>query len=112
MVTLARARRIALYLPETVEMDHHGFPSFRVRGKIFATNPDPGHFNILLDEPGIHAAIAAYPRAVEGFWWGSRLSTARLMLQPATLDCITDLLLQAWTRRAPKKLLADTGWQV
>lgn len=31
---------IALGFPEAVEQDHHGFPSFRVRSKIFATLPD------------------------------------------------------------------------
>jgi hypothetical protein len=90
-------------------MDHHGFPSFRARGKIFATNPDPQHFNILLDEPGIHAAIAAYPRAVDGFLWGGRLAAASLTLKPATRDCVTDLLLQAWQRKAPKKLIAASS---
>ncbi len=28
---------MALALPESVEQDHHGMPSFRVRGRIFAT---------------------------------------------------------------------------
>jgi hypothetical protein len=32
-----QARRLALALPEAVEQDHHGRPSFRVAGKIFAT---------------------------------------------------------------------------
>ena len=31
------ARRLALALPDTVEQDHHGRPSFRVAGKIIAT---------------------------------------------------------------------------
>jgi hypothetical protein len=105
MVTLAQARTIALSFPETVEMDHHGFPSFRVRGKIFATNPTPERFNILLDEFGIRAALAAYPKAVEEFLWGGRLAAASLILRPATRDCVTDLLLQAWQRKAPKQLI-------
>jgi hypothetical protein len=36
---LQRVRSLALALPETVEQDHFGNPSFRVRGKIFATVP-------------------------------------------------------------------------
>ena len=32
-----KARRLALALPDAVEEDHHGRPSFRVGGKIFAT---------------------------------------------------------------------------
>ncbi|HEV3460901.1 MAG TPA: MmcQ/YjbR family DNA-binding protein [Candidatus Dormibacteraeota bacterium] len=37
MTTVRQLRRIALWLPEATEQDHHGRPSFRVRGKIFAT---------------------------------------------------------------------------
>ena len=102
MVTLALARKIALALPESVEMDHHGFPSFRVGGKIFATNPDVTHFHIMLDEPGAHAAVAAYPEAAELLWWGKRLSGVRLTLGRAKRDCIADLLAEAWDRRASK----------
>jgi len=37
MVSGDKARELALALPESVEHDHHGRPSFRVAGKIFAT---------------------------------------------------------------------------
>jgi len=40
---LAQARSLALSLPEATEQDHHGMPSFRVRGKIYATVPDDEH---------------------------------------------------------------------
>jgi hypothetical protein len=40
MLTLSEARRLALSFAEVTEEDHHGIPSFRVRGKIFATVPD------------------------------------------------------------------------
>ena len=53
MVTVADARRVALSLPEAVEQDHHGRPSFRVAGKIFATLWDEDHMNVMVDEPGI-----------------------------------------------------------
>ena len=36
-VSLDDLRRLALALPEATEQDHHGKPSFRVGGKIFAT---------------------------------------------------------------------------
>ena len=36
-VTADEARALALSLPEAVEQDHHGRPSFRVGGRIFAT---------------------------------------------------------------------------
>ncbi len=37
MVDIEVARQMALSLPNTVEMDHFGMPSFRVNKKIFAT---------------------------------------------------------------------------
>ena len=37
VVSTQQARSLALGLPETIEQDHHGRPSFRVAGKIFAT---------------------------------------------------------------------------
>ena len=41
MVSTDEARRLALSLPDAVEQDHHGRPSFRVAGRIFATLWDP-----------------------------------------------------------------------
>ena len=41
---------LALALPDAVEQDHHGRPSFRVGGKIFATLWDDEHVNVMLDE--------------------------------------------------------------
>lgn len=37
MIDLATARQIALSLPNTVEQDHFGIPSFRVNKRIFST---------------------------------------------------------------------------
>lgn len=50
MTALARARTIALGLPEASEQDHHGIASFRVRGKVFATVPDDTHLRVMVDE--------------------------------------------------------------
>jgi hypothetical protein len=56
-VSSDEARRLALALPGAVEADHHGRPSFRVAGKIFATLRDDNHLNVMLDEPGILTAV-------------------------------------------------------
>jgi hypothetical protein len=37
VVSPHQARSLALTLPEAIECEHHGRPSFRVAGKIFAT---------------------------------------------------------------------------
>ena len=71
-VSPAEARAVALSLPEAVEQDHHGRPSFRVGGKIFATLWTDERMNVMLDEGGILTAIDSAPGACEHVWWGKR----------------------------------------
>jgi hypothetical protein len=70
-VSADEARTLALSLPEAVELDHHGRPSFRVGGKIFATLWNEGRMNVMLDEGGILTAVESAPDACENVWWGS-----------------------------------------
>jgi hypothetical protein len=100
MVTRDRVRQLALALPEAVELDHHGRPSFRVAGKIFATLWDEDHMNVMLDEDGIHTAVQANPEACTEMWWGKRLSAAQVTLSMADDALAADLLADAWERRA------------
>ncbi len=65
MVSPEQARQLALALPEAIEQDHHGRPSFRVGGKIFATLWDESHMNVMLDEGGILTAVQAEPGTCE-----------------------------------------------
>ena len=104
MVTTADARRVALSLPETVEQDHHGRPSFRVAGKIFATLWDEDHMNVMVDEPGILTAVEAHPAVCAEVWWGRRLAAVRVDLRAADGGLLTDLLTDAWERKAPARL--------
>jgi hypothetical protein len=96
-VTPARARQIALALPEAIEQDHHGFPSFRVAGKIFATQPGPQHFNVMLDDVATHAAVGIDP-GCEELWWGKRLRGVRVDLAHVSPGLFEDLLGDAWRR--------------
>ena len=59
-------RLLALDLPDVVERDHHGFPSFRAgpRGKIFATLPTEEILRVMLEEESIREAAR--------FWVGLR----------------------------------------
>lgn len=105
MVTVEEARRLALSLPESSELDHHGRPSFRVAGRIFATLWDPDHMNVMLDEPGIRTAIEADPGACTEVWWGRRLAAVRVDLRAATPTLVGELLADAWERKAPTRLV-------
>jgi hypothetical protein len=103
-VTPRQAAALALALPETVSADHHGRPSFRVNSKIFATLPDKGHMNVMLDEPGVRTAVQAHPHACAERWWGKRLAAVQVDLGRADAALVSDLLADAWEGKAPARL--------
>jgi hypothetical protein len=109
MVSVDQARRLALALPEAVEQDHHGRPSFRVADRIFATLWDGQHMNVMVDEPGILTAVEAHPHVCAEVWWGKRLSAVRVHLPRAGPDLLSELLRDAWERKAPARLRASRG---
>jgi len=105
MVSKKEARRLALALPESVEQDHHGRPSFRVAGKIFATLRDDQHMNLMLDEGGILTAVQSRPVTCAEVWWGKRLAAVRVDLAEADVELLRTLLEEAWETKAPSRLL-------
>jgi hypothetical protein len=105
-LTSEQAAALALALPEAVQADHHGRPSFRVDGKIFATLPDPAHMNVMLDEPGIRTAVADHPDACAERWWGKRLAAAQVELEHADAALLSVLLTDAWEGKAPARLVS------
>jgi hypothetical protein len=105
MLSTDNARRLALSLPEAIEQDHHGRPSFRVVGKIFATLWDPDHVNVMLDEPGILTAVQAHPAICTEVMWGKRLAAVRVDLRAAEEKLLAELLRDAWEGKAPARLI-------
>jgi hypothetical protein len=103
-VSRDQARLAAIALPEAVEQDHHGRPSFRVGGKIFATQWDDEHTNVMLDEGGIRTAIHDSPEACAEVWWGKRLAAVRVDLRRVDVRRLADLLADAWELKAPSRL--------
>ena len=104
-VTLEEARSLALSLPEAVEQDHHGRPSFRVGGKIFATLWSEQRMNVMLDEGGILTAIERDTAACAEVWWGKRLAAVGVTLALVDRELLLDLLTDAWEGKAPQRLL-------
>ncbi len=103
VVSRAQARQLALALPEAVEQDHHGRPSFRVAGKIFATQWDGEHLNVMLDEGGILTAVQSQPETCEEVWWGKRLTAVRVNLGRVDAETLARLLADAWEGKAPER---------
>lgn len=98
------ARRLALALPEAIEQDHHGRPSFRVAAKIFATLWDERTMNVMLDQPGILTAVEQHPDACSERWWGKRLAAVSVDLYRAREGMLAELLADAWEGKAPRRL--------
>jgi hypothetical protein len=105
VITDLQVRGLALALPEVTELDHHGNPAFRVRGRIFATLPDAGYLHVMVGEHEIRAAVAADPAACTERWWGKRLAALRVDLSAAEAGAVGELLTEAWRRKAPPGLV-------
>ena len=103
MVSVDEARSLALTLPDAVEQDHHGRPSFRVGGRIFATLWDAEHMNVMLDEPGIRTAVQASPDICQEVWWGRRLAAVRVTLPLADNEMLRELLEDAFETKARRR---------
>jgi hypothetical protein len=104
-MTIQEVRRLALALPEAAEQEHWGNPSFRIRGRIFATVPDDGHLNVMLDPFDVEPAVREEPGSCEELLWGKQLVGVRVSLTQASPNIVKSLLESAWRRKAPKRLL-------
>ena len=104
---LQQVRKFALSLPAATEEPHFEYTSFRVKGKIFATaTPDERHLHIFVEDEHRAPLIAAEPETFEALRWGSRVVGIRVTLDHASAGTINRLLLQSWSRKAPKRLVA------
>jgi hypothetical protein len=97
-------RALALGLPEATEQDHFGRPSFRVRGKIFATLPDGEHLNVMINPLDVDGAVNEDPAACEPLYWGKELRGVRVKLRVVSPELTRDLLQAAWRQKAPRSL--------
>ena len=106
MATPEDIRRLALALPEATETDHHGIPSFRVRGKIFCTlHRDPPRMMVKLDPEDRRNLSEGHPGVVEPVagYWGRKGSTF-VAYERADAALLATLLDMAWTNVAPARL--------
>jgi len=106
MTTYESIRSIALALPEAVEVDHFGAPSFRVGGKIFATlRTDPPRLMVKLDLEDQHNFSHAHTgviAAVPGYW--GRKGATFVDYEGIDGALAETLLGLAWSGVAPKRL--------
>lgn len=110
MASFESIRAMALALPEAAELDHHGFPSARVRGKIICTyRNDPPRLMVKLDPEDQANLCTGHPDLVSPVagYWGRKGAT--YVDYPRADDALLATLLRlAWSNVAPKSLLAKT----
>jgi len=102
----AAVRKLALSLPEARQQDHWGRPSFRVRGKIFATvwvKERRAVLKLSLDDQD--ALVQVQPKTFLVTPWGSQGWTS-VDLTRVNPGMFKDLLVGAWRRVAPKRVAA------
>jgi len=104
MLTFDQVLAMASALPDAVEEDHHGFPSVRVRGKIFCTlRREPHRLMVKLDAEDQHNFCQAHPGVIEpvpGYWGRKGATFVRYDLIDEALA--STLLRVAWAKVAPK----------
>jgi hypothetical protein len=107
-MTFEETRAAALAQPEAVQADHHGFPSFRVGGRIFATLRDgPPRLMVKLDPEDQRNLAEGYPGIivpVPGSW--GRKGSTFVDFTRADAALIENLLRLAWSGVAPRRLRA------
>jgi hypothetical protein len=106
MTTYESIRTAALALPEAMEADHFGAPSFRVGGKIFATlRADPPRLMVKLDLEDQHNFSQAHAGVIApapGYW--GRKGATFVDYEGIDIALAETLLRLAWSGMAPKRL--------
>ncbi len=105
-MTQDEIRALALGLPEAQELPHFDRPSFRVRGKIFATLPGDGESTVLkLALPVQESAAQSWPGGVTLPKHWSRHGWTQLNLAAIPDAELVDLVRHAWRQVTPKALI-------
>ena len=108
MITVSKARELALALPEVEEKSHFNQPDFRVKGKIFAVlHAERNEIMVKLSiiDQSVFCAIdknVIYP--VPGGW--GRKGATLINLKKVRRSIFLDALTIAWKTTAPAKLVA------
>jgi hypothetical protein len=104
-MTQEGVRAFALSLPEAHEQSHFGRPDVRVRNKIFATFPDDGRtVNLKTTPVGLDMLSRSDPSTYRDVWGGRWVGVDLSRADPAEL---LELLVEAYSLAAPKKLVAE-----
>jgi hypothetical protein len=108
-------RRVALALPEAIEQPHFDRPSFRIRGKIFATLPGPQFEGdervVLLRIPMVikDALMVSDADAMVSLGPWEKQRIIQVAIGRMDWDKLEGLVKLAWREAAPKRWLKELG---
>jgi hypothetical protein len=108
VATYADAQRIVAELPGTSEVDvpEWGHPTFRVNNKMFASGaPDSSSMTVKASKEEQAELVAAHPEVYAVAAYVGRYGWIQLQLNGVDADELRELLVEAWRRTAPKKLV-------
>lgn len=107
-VRFEQFRRLCLSLPEAVERETWDEATFRVRDRIFAMGSSGGGFvsvkASLDDQAGL---VEMDPKTFEPSAYTGRFGWVRVRLAGIGSDLALQLVINAWKRTAPRRLIAD-----
>ena len=107
MITAEEVRQLALSLPEVEERETWGHPTFRVRDKIFATlAPNEQQADVKASLEKQDMLIAADPDTFSVAQYTGRFGWVSVQLSTVHSGLMRDLVIEAWRRTAPKRLVA------
>jgi hypothetical protein len=103
-MTLSDVRDSAMQLHGSTESPHHGYTSFRVRGRIYATAPkEGGSLHVFVDEQDRDRMVRLHPGVYERLGWGRKVVGLRVDLERAEPEEVRALLRTAWQRKIGKR---------
>jgi hypothetical protein len=112
MISAAQARQMLLSLPEAQELETWGEATFRVRHKIFAMlGADERALTLKATLEDQQALVTIDPETYSVAPYVGRFGWIRVRLETVDPDDLQGLILEAWQRTAPKRLVRqhDSG---
>jgi hypothetical protein len=115
MATEDDVRRIALALPETIEKPWFNTPGFRVKDKGFLRIRSEAEGGLVVWVSDLGEKEALLESEPEKFFTTPHYDghpTVLVNLPAVDVDELTELIVESWFLRAPKKVLKDHGDQL
>ena len=100
-------RRAALAFPETIEQETWGHPTFRVRGKMFATmSADDEAATVKASREAQAALVGSEPETFSVPAYVGQHGWVGIRLERVDPEEAVELLDEAWRATAPKRVVA------